>query len=100
MLRRGLGVAAVLLVFASPVRAGTLGLAEVRSSDGTLLDKPGVGDSEGDCSKTDLEDDLARRVGDLAVLPAHDSGQTARALAIGDDHHLGVEHAIVAVERA
>jgi cell wall-associated NlpC family hydrolase len=43
MLRRGLGVAAVLLVFASPARAGTLGLAEVRSSDGTLLGKAGVG---------------------------------------------------------
>ena len=42
MLRRGLGVAAVLLVFASPARAGTLGLAEVRSSDGTLLGKAGV----------------------------------------------------------
>ena len=43
MLRRGLGVAAVLFVFASPARAGTLGLAEVRSSDGTLLGKAGVG---------------------------------------------------------
>src|SRR2546425_11946064 len=39
MLRRGLGVAAVLLVFAAPARAGTLGLAEVRSADGTLLGK-------------------------------------------------------------
>jgi cell wall-associated NlpC family hydrolase len=43
MLRRGLGVAAVLLVFASPARAGTLGLAEVRSADGTLIGKAGAG---------------------------------------------------------
>jgi cell wall-associated NlpC family hydrolase len=43
MLRRGFGVAAVLLVFASPARAGTLGLAEVRSADGTLLGKAGSG---------------------------------------------------------
>src|SRR6266576_3234947 len=43
MLRRGLGVAAILLVFAAPARAGTLGLAEVRSADGTLLGKAGAG---------------------------------------------------------
>ena len=43
MLRRGFGVAAVLLVFASPARAGTLGLAEVRSADGTLLGKAASG---------------------------------------------------------
>src|SRR2546425_12570595 len=43
MLRRGLGVAAVLLVFVSPARAGTLGLAEVRSSDGTLIGRAGAG---------------------------------------------------------
>jgi cell wall-associated NlpC family hydrolase len=43
MLRRGLGVAAVLLVMAAPARAGTLGLAEVRSSDGTLIGKAGSG---------------------------------------------------------
>ena len=45
MLRRGLGVGAVLLVFAAPARAGTLGLAEVRSSDGTLIGKAGAGAS-------------------------------------------------------
>ena len=40
MLRRGLGVAALLLVFAAPAHgAGTLGLAEVRSADGTLIGK-------------------------------------------------------------
>jgi hypothetical protein len=44
MLRRGLGVAAVLLVFAAPASAaGTLGPAEVRSSDGTLIGKAGAG---------------------------------------------------------
>jgi cell wall-associated NlpC family hydrolase len=43
MLRRGLGLAAILLVFAAPARAGTLGLAEVRSADGTLLGKAGAG---------------------------------------------------------
>jgi cell wall-associated NlpC family hydrolase len=43
MLRRGLGVAAILFVFAAPARAGTLGLAEVRSADGTLLGKAGAG---------------------------------------------------------
>jgi cell wall-associated NlpC family hydrolase len=43
MLRRGLGVAALLLVFVAPARAGTLGLAEVRGTDGTLIAKAGVG---------------------------------------------------------
>ncbi|MBA3734813.1 MAG: C40 family peptidase [Actinobacteria bacterium] len=44
MLRRGLGVAAVLLVFATPVAgAATLGPAEVRSADGTLIGKAGAG---------------------------------------------------------
>src|SRR2546426_10072116 len=43
MLRRGLGVAAILFVFAAPARAGTLGLAEVRSADGTLLGRAGAG---------------------------------------------------------
>jgi len=44
MLRRGLGLAAILLVFAAPARAGgTLGLAEVRSSDGTLIARAEAG---------------------------------------------------------
>src|SRR2546427_3694935 len=43
MLRRGLWLAAVLLVFAAPARAGTVGLAEVRGADGTLIGKAGVG---------------------------------------------------------
>lgn len=44
MLRRGLGVAALLLVFAAPAHgAGTLGLAEVRSADGTLIGKANSG---------------------------------------------------------
>jgi cell wall-associated NlpC family hydrolase len=43
MLRRGLGVAALLLVLAGPARAGTLGLAEVRSPDGTLIGRAGTG---------------------------------------------------------
>jgi cell wall-associated NlpC family hydrolase len=44
MLRRGLGVAAILLVFVAPARAaGTLGLAEVRSADGTLIGRAGAG---------------------------------------------------------
>lgn len=43
MLRRAAAAAFVFLVFAAPVRAGTLGLAEVRSSDGTLIGKAGAG---------------------------------------------------------
>src|SRR5256714_10802691 len=43
MLRRAAGVAALLLVFAAPARAGTLGLAEVRASDGTLIGKADAG---------------------------------------------------------
>ncbi|HEY6068364.1 MAG TPA: C40 family peptidase [Gaiellaceae bacterium] len=43
MLRRGVGVAVVLLAFAAPAHAGTLGLAEVRSPDGTLVGKAGAG---------------------------------------------------------
>ena len=39
MLRRAAGLAAVVLVFAAPARAATLGLAEVRGSDGNLLGK-------------------------------------------------------------
>jgi hypothetical protein len=41
MFRRGAGVAALLLLLAAPARAGTLGLAEVRSADGTLIGKAG-----------------------------------------------------------
>jgi hypothetical protein len=61
MLRRGLGVAAVLLVFASPARAGTLGLADVRAADGTLptwLDICGSVDIGG---KADVADHGRRR---------------------------------------
>jgi cell wall-associated NlpC family hydrolase len=36
-------MALILLAFAMPARAGTLGLAEVRSPDGTLLGKAGTG---------------------------------------------------------
>src|SRR5438874_11606970 len=44
MLRRGFGVAAILLIFVAPARAaGTLGLAEVRSADGTLIGRAGAG---------------------------------------------------------
>jgi hypothetical protein len=43
MLRRGAGVAALLLLLPAPAHAGTLGLAEVRSPDGTLVGKAGVG---------------------------------------------------------
>jgi cell wall-associated NlpC family hydrolase len=45
MLRRALGVAVVLLVFVAPAHAGrgTLGLAEVRSADGTLLGRAETG---------------------------------------------------------
>src|SRR5947207_8508398 len=43
MLRRAAGVAALLLVFVAPARAGTLGLAEVRASDGTLIGKADAG---------------------------------------------------------
>jgi cell wall-associated NlpC family hydrolase len=43
MLQRGAGVVFVLLAFAAPAYAGTLGLAEVRSSDGTLIGKAGAG---------------------------------------------------------
>src|SRR2546430_196766 len=43
MLRRGAALALVLLVFAAPARAATLGLAEVRGSDGTLIGRAGAG---------------------------------------------------------
>jgi hypothetical protein len=43
MLRRGLGVAVGLFLLAAPAHAATLGLAEVRSADGTLLGKAGSG---------------------------------------------------------
>jgi hypothetical protein len=43
MLRRAAGVAFVLLCFAAPARAGTLGLAEVRSTDGTLIGRADAG---------------------------------------------------------
>jgi cell wall-associated NlpC family hydrolase len=43
MFRRGAGVAALLLLLAAPAGAGTLGLAEVRSADGTLIGKAGGG---------------------------------------------------------
>src|SRR5436190_1039637 len=37
MARRAAGLAALLLVLAAPARAGTLGLAEVRGTDGSLI---------------------------------------------------------------
>lgn len=43
MLRRIAGVAVLFLCFAAPAHAGTLGLAEVRSADGTLIGKAGSG---------------------------------------------------------
>jgi hypothetical protein len=43
MLRQGAGVAALLFLLAAPTHAGTLALAEVRSPDGTLVGKAGVG---------------------------------------------------------
>jgi hypothetical protein len=43
MVCRGAAVVLVFLVFAAPARAGTLGLAEVRSADGTLIGKAGAG---------------------------------------------------------
>jgi cell wall-associated NlpC family hydrolase len=43
MLRRAAGVAALLLILAAPARAATLGLAEVRGSDGTLIGRAGAG---------------------------------------------------------
>src|SRR5204863_1571504 len=43
MLRRAAGVVALFLVYAAPARAATLGLAEVRSSDGTLIGKAEAG---------------------------------------------------------
>src|SRR2546428_2695141 len=43
MLRRTAGVAVVLLIFAAPAHAGSLGPAEVRSPDGTLIGKAGAG---------------------------------------------------------
>jgi hypothetical protein len=43
MLRRAAGVTALLLVLATPSRAGTLGLAEVRGADGTLIGRAAGG---------------------------------------------------------
>jgi hypothetical protein len=44
MLRRAAAVAFVSFLFAAPASAGSLGLAEVRASDGTLIGKAGAGD--------------------------------------------------------
>lgn len=44
MLRRAAAVAFVFFVIAGPANAATLGLAEVRSSDGTLIGKAGAGE--------------------------------------------------------
>jgi NlpC/P60 family len=44
MSRRAAGVAALLLVFVAPARAGTIGPAEVQAPDGTLLGKAGRGE--------------------------------------------------------
>jgi cell wall-associated NlpC family hydrolase len=43
MLRRAAGVAALVLLLAAPARAGTLGLAEVRGADGSLIGKAAGG---------------------------------------------------------
>jgi cell wall-associated NlpC family hydrolase len=43
MVRRAAGVAALFLVLAAPAQAGTLGLAEVRGTDGALMGKAGGG---------------------------------------------------------
>jgi cell wall-associated NlpC family hydrolase len=43
MVRRAAGVAALLLVLTAPARAATLGLAEVRGTDGSLIGKAGGG---------------------------------------------------------
>ena len=42
-MHRAAGVAALFLVLAAPARAATLGLAEVRGSDGTLIGRAGAG---------------------------------------------------------
>src|SRR3954452_20068747 len=43
MVRRAAGVAAVFLLLAAPARAGTLGLAEVRGTDGALMGEAAAG---------------------------------------------------------
>ena len=43
MMRRAAGVAALLLILAAPARAATLGLAEVRGSDGALIGRAASG---------------------------------------------------------
>jgi cell wall-associated NlpC family hydrolase len=43
MVRRAAGVAALFLVFVAPATAGSLGLAEVRGSDGSLIGKAAGG---------------------------------------------------------
>jgi cell wall-associated NlpC family hydrolase len=43
MVRRAAGVAALLFILASPARAASLGLAEVRGSDGALIGRAGGG---------------------------------------------------------
>jgi cell wall-associated NlpC family hydrolase len=42
MLRRGVALAVTFLAFAAPAHAATLGLAEVRAADGTLMGKAGT----------------------------------------------------------
>src|SRR3954464_9250804 len=43
MVRRGAGVTALFFLLAAPAQAGSLGLAEVRGSDGAMLAKAGAG---------------------------------------------------------
>src|SRR4051812_50097095 len=43
MVRRAAGVTALFFLLAAPAHAGSLGLAEVRGSDGAMLAKAGTG---------------------------------------------------------
>src|SRR4051812_50199474 len=43
MVRRAAGVTALFFLLAAPAQAGSLGLAEVRGSDGAMLAKAGAG---------------------------------------------------------
>src|SRR5436190_1126273 len=81
MIRRAAGVAALFLVFAAPARAGSLALAEVRGSDGSLIGKaaggtytdPALGLAPG----TQLLVGMAR-----AAHPTSESGQAAVVLGL------------------
>ena len=71
----------------SAVRSGSTPRPKRRDASVDRLSAADATPDTGPVPAGAFEDDLAGGVGDLAVLAAHDAGQAARALLIGDDHH-------------